>query len=189
MKESEAIRRLKSGDIGGLDELVNIYYVQAVRTAYLVLQNPTQAEDVVQGAFLRSYERIDQFDTNRPFGPWFLRGVVNDARMIGRKEDRTVPLDSDASYERDLLPDHEPSPEELLIAAETNEAIWRVLDGLSVDQRAVIVRRYYLGLREAEIASDLDCPPGTVKSRLHTARHKLRQLLPTWLTPVARKEQ
>src|SRR5688500_9170450 len=64
MKESEAIRQLKSGDLGGLDERVNIYYVQAVRTAYLVLQDPTQAEDVVQGAFLRTYERIDQFDTD-----------------------------------------------------------------------------------------------------------------------------
>ena len=189
MKESEAIRRLKSGDIGGLDDLVDIYYVQAVRTAYLVLQNPTQAEDVVQGAFLRTYERIDQFDSSRPFGPWFLRGVVNDARMVGRKQERTVPLESDTNYHQDLLAGNEPSPEELLIAAETNEAIWQVLDGLSVDQRAVIVRRYYLGLSEAEIASELDCPPGTVKSRLHTARQKLRDLLPTWLTPLARKEQ
>ena len=186
MTETEAIRRLQKRDISGLEELMNLYYLRAVRTAYLILQDRTQAEDVAQAAFLRVYERIDQFDTRRPFAPWFLRSVVNDARMIGRSQERNVPLESDA-YEEHLSSD-EPSPEELFVAAETNEAIWAVLDNLSVDHRAVIVRRYYLGLSEAEIASDLDCPPGTVKSRLHAARHRLRHLLPAWLSPTAKSD-
>jgi RNA polymerase sigma-70 factor, ECF subfamily len=189
MSEANAIKQLKSGEIAGLDVLISIYYVQAVRAAYLVLHDTVQAEDVAQASFLRAYERIAQFDTNRPFGPWFLRGVVNDARMHARKHARTVPFGSNGADDRDVFSSSEPSPEELLIAAETNEAIWQVLEQLTVEQRAVIVRRYYLGLSEAEIASDLECPPGTVKSRLHTARQRLRKLLPAWLIPATKDEQ
>ena len=97
--KTEAIRRLQKRDISGLEELMNLYYLRAVRTAYLILQDRTQAEDVAQAAFLRVYERIDQFDTRRPFAPWFLRSVVNDARMIGRSQERNVPLESDAYEE------------------------------------------------------------------------------------------
>jgi RNA polymerase sigma-70 factor (ECF subfamily) len=189
MKESDAIRRLKNGDISGLDDLVSLYYVRAVRSAYLVLQDRTQAEDVVQSAFIHAYEHIDQFDATRAFEPWFLRSVVNRARMLGRRQASTVPLMDGAEYDENSLPDQEPSPEELLIAAETTEAIWEVLDKLSLDQRAVIVRRYYLGQSEVEIASELDCPPGTVKSRLFTARHRLRELIPSWLKPISRSDQ
>jgi RNA polymerase sigma-70 factor (ECF subfamily) len=189
MTEAEAIARLKRGDIGGLDELVNLYYVQAVRTAYLVLQDRTMAEDIAQAAFLRVYERIGQFDANRSFAPWFLRGVVNDSLMLGRKQERTVSLEGTSSYLEDLLPSLDPSPEDLLLAAETNQAIWGVLDRLSVAHRAVIVKRYFLGLSEAEIASQLDCPPGTVKSRLYNAKQRIKQMLPAWLIPPVCKDQ
>jgi RNA polymerase sigma-70 factor (ECF subfamily) len=57
------------------------------------------------------------------------------------------------------------------------------VQALPPDQRAAIVLRYYLDLSEAEMAERLDCPPGTVKWRLHAARQRLRTLLPTWLQP------
>jgi RNA polymerase sigma-70 factor (ECF subfamily) len=77
--ERDAVARLQRGDIGGLETLVRLYQVRAVRAAYLITRDAALADDIMQAAFLRAYERIGQFDATRPFGPWFLRGVVNDA--------------------------------------------------------------------------------------------------------------
>src|SRR3954447_23317865 len=90
MDEQTAIRRLQQGDIGGLEFLVRRYQTQAVGTAYLISRDPALAEDIVQGAFLRAYERIGQFDPTRSFGPWFLRSVVNDAVKATARRAREV---------------------------------------------------------------------------------------------------
>jgi RNA polymerase sigma-70 factor, ECF subfamily len=188
MNEAEAIARLKRGDIGGLEILVKQYYVQAVRAVFIISRDRALAEDIVQAAFLRVYERIHQFDTERPFAPWFLRSVVNDALMSARRERRVIALDGesyDYGAQIPVLTSKDPGLDELLIAAETSEAIWEALGKLSAEQRSAIVLRYYLDLSEAEMSFELDCPPGTVKSRLHTARRRLRQLLPSWLGPSA----
>jgi len=185
MKEQEAIARLKRGDIGGLEALVRQYQVQAVRAAYLVTRDRALAEDIVQAAFLRAYERIGQFDAGRPFGPWFLRSVVNDAVKAVARRERQVSLE--AGYEgeetslADLLSDPGPGPDDLMEAAELRRTVWTALGKLPPAQRAAIVQRYYLGLSEAEMADELACPPGTVKWRLHAARKRLRTLLrPLW---------
>jgi RNA polymerase sigma-70 factor, ECF subfamily len=188
MNEAEAIARLKRGDIGGLETLVKLHYVHAVRTVYLISRDRELAEDIVQAAFLRVYERVDQFDAQRPFAPWFLRSVVNDARMSARKQEHVVPLDAASRYNEAGVPElaaKEIDLDDMLIAAETSEVIWEALGKLSAEQRSAIVLRYYLDLSEAEMSDELDCPPGTVKSRLHTARRRLRELLPSWLGPSA----
>src|SRR3954467_7626853 len=95
MDEREAIARLAGGDISGLELLVSRYQVQAVRAAYLVCRNSALAEDIVQEAFLRAYERIEQFDPDRPFHPWFLRMVVNDALKAASRAGKVVSLDAD----------------------------------------------------------------------------------------------
>ncbi|MBU4225438.1 MAG: hypothetical protein KKC71_06415 [Chloroflexi bacterium] len=69
MDESQAIQRLKRGDIGGLEFLVHRYQLKAVRTAYLITRDPQTAEDVVQDTFLQSYRSIARFDGTRPFEP------------------------------------------------------------------------------------------------------------------------
>ena len=79
MEERRAVERLKTGDIGGLEALVRSHQTRAVRAAYLILRDRALAEDVVQAAFVRAYERIASFDEGRPFGPWFMKVVVNDA--------------------------------------------------------------------------------------------------------------
>ncbi|HIQ01323.1 MAG TPA: RNA polymerase sigma factor [Anaerolineales bacterium] len=181
MEEREAIARLKRGDIGGLEVLVRRYQVQAVRAATLIVRDREIAEDIVQSAFLRAYERIDQFDAGRPFGPWFLRSVVNDAVKAAARRRRQVPLEAGSAREEaspaDLLADPNPGPADLAEAAETRQAVLAALDRLPPAQRAAIVLRYYLGLSEAEMADELACPPGTVKWRLHAARKRLRSLL------------
>lgn len=186
MTETEAIERLRLGDISGLERLVQQYYVPAVRAVYIVSRDRALAEDIVQSAFLRVYERIDQYDASRPFAPWFLRSVVNDAGMAARHEMRLVPLDALSPGGEDVLPlpnNPDPQLDDLLVSAETSAAIWEALGKLTVEQRAAIVLRYYLDLSEAEMSARMDCPPGTIKSRLHTARHRLRKLLPEWLAP------
>lgn len=179
MQEEEAVARLQRGDISGLEPLVRRYQEPALHAAVLVCRDAALAEDLVQAAFVRAYERIGQFDARRPFGPWFIRSVVNDALKAVTRQ-RQVPLDPAWLETPAPVAD---SPEARLAAAETREAIWAVLDQLSPPQRAAIVLRYYADLNDAEIARMLDCPPGTVRRRLHNARRRLRQLLPAWLRP------
>jgi len=184
--EAQAIARLKRGDIDALEVLVRRYQVQAIRAAYVVTRDRALAEDIVQSAFLRAYERIDQFDPARPFGPWFLRSVVNDAIKAATRRQCQVPLEVEAEEEATsltaLLADLKPGPSEQVQAGELRQAVWEALGQLPPAQRAAIVLRYYLGPSEAEMARMLSCPPGTVKSRLHSARKRLWMLLqPLWL--------
>ena len=190
MREAEAIARLKRGDISGLEGLVAVYQVQAVRAAYLVTRDLGLAEDVVQSAFLRAYERIGQYDTARPFAPWFLRSVINDAIKVSTRG-RHVSLDELMPLEGTLLRSYSEGLDlgSIIVEAETNDAIWEALGKLPPQQRAVLVLRYYLDLGEAEMSARLDVPAGTVKSRLHAARKHLRALLPSWLTPPSVGEE
>lgn len=181
MKESQAIARMKRGDIGGLEPLVQQYYLQAMRAAFLVCGDYTLAEDIVQAAFLRSYERISQFDASRPFGPWFLRSVVNDARKESIKRERLMSMEEMSFEGGAYLAGAEAALDDLMEARETSKAIEDALGKLTPGQRTAIVLRYYLGLSESEMSASLGRAPGTVKWRLHVARDSLRRLLPSWI--------
>lgn len=177
MEESEAVDRLKRGDISGLEALVTRYQTQAVQAAFLVVGDYALAEDVAQAAFLRAYDRIASFDASRRFGPWFMRLVINQAiNMAGGRHD----LSYDAQNRDDLdVPSPEPGLQEWLEASETREEILAALDTLSPKQRAAVVMRYYLDLSDAEVSQRLEVPQGTVRRRLHDARQRLRKLLAT----------
>jgi len=178
---TEAIARLRKRDISGLETLVLEYQVQAVRAAYLITQDRPMAEDVVASAFLRAYERIGQFDPSRPFGPWFLRIVVNDAIKAVSRQRRHVSLHQTLGADEeplgDRLPDQGTGPQELAERAEVRRAVGEALRVLSPSQRAAIVMRYYLGLSEAEIAGRFGRTTGTIKRHLHDGRKRLRLLL------------
>jgi RNA polymerase sigma-70 factor (ECF subfamily) len=185
MEERQAIARLKQGDPGGLEVLVQRYQAQAVRTAYLIVRDLPAAEDIAQAAFIRAFDRIYQFDSARPFGPWFLRGIVNDAIKFAKRQERTLSLEAEGQTATDTLadalPDPRPGPAELLETAQSSEQVWAALGMLTPEQRAVVVLRYYLDLSEAEMTDELNTPPGTIKWRLHAARKRLRDLLrPFW---------
>lgn len=184
MEEGEAIRRLKQGDISGLEGLVRDHSTQALRTAYLITRDLASAEDIVDDAFLRVYERAAQFHEGSPFRPWFLRMVVNEALMLLRRQARErSTADAEAWEELSSLLSPEPALDDLLIAQETSDAVWEALGKLTATQRTAIVLRYYLGLSESEMSRWLERPSGTVKSRLNSARRRLRELLPLWLVP------
>jgi RNA polymerase sigma-70 factor, ECF subfamily len=126
MEDREAVDRLKKGDVGALEALVRRHHARAGRAAYLIVRDHALAEDVAQGAFVRAYEGIDGFDERRPFAPWFMRIVVNEAVGTARGRERAV------SYERAGVPaswlaDPDKGPYELAEEAEQRERVWAAL--------------------------------------------------------------
>jgi RNA polymerase sigma-70 factor (ECF subfamily) len=178
MDDSQAIRRLKSGDIGGLEVLVARYQRKAVQTAYLITHDEQLAEDVVQETFVRLYQRIRYFDEARPFAPYLLRSVANAALNACEKTARWVQLGAgtDVQQVAGLLTEAV-SVEEQAEYARLKREIALALALLPPRQRTVIVQRYYLGMTEKEMAESLPAAPGTVKWLLNAARERLRGLL------------
>lgn len=174
INEKKAIIRLKQGDINGLEALVQLYQIPALRLAYLITCNTSQAEDVVQATFVQVYERINQFDEARPFKPWFMRCVSNAAIKAANQQSRFVSLDLQPESPAFYL---ESELEATLESQETSEELLQALLALSPNQRAAIVMHYYQGMSDGQIALQLDCPPGTIRRRLHDARQRLYNLL------------
>lgn len=191
--ETQAIACLRQGDLSGLELLVQLYQVKAMYAAYLIVRERTLAEDVVQAAFLRAYERIGQYDGSRPFGPWFLRSVVNAAIDASKQLERYVSLDEqpDIPPSLDWLVRADPCPEDFVETEEMRRAVRRALDQLPPEQRAAIVLRHFLEMREGEMTSYLGRPASTIKWRLHEARRRLRDLLrPLWqIRPGGKREE
>jgi RNA polymerase sigma-70 factor, ECF subfamily len=181
LEEKLAIARLKQGDLDGMEPLVKRYQVLAVSAAFLIVRDPKLAEDIVQDAFLHAAEKIDQFDESRPFGPWFLRSVINASTKAVRKQKRFIPLDGTSDEETtkvaDWLIDPDQHPEQIIETQETRQVVWKALEELTAEQRAVIVMRHFLDMREAEITDELDRPLTTIRWRLKTARNQLRKIL------------
>ena len=181
MDEFEAIARMKQGDPAGLEELVLRYQERAVVTAYLIVQDGPLAEDVAQDAFVQAYRKIGQFDSSRPFGPWFLHSVVNAALKAAGRQKRLISLDRDEEDSNlqliEKLADPHPQPEELLEQSEARQQLKHAMARLTPNQRAAVVLRYYLELSEAEMIEALHRPSSTVKWWLHSAKKRLRQIL------------
>lgn len=180
LEEKLAIARLKQGDLDGMEALVRRYQVLAVSAAFLIVRDPKLAEDIVQDAFLHAAEKIDQFDENRPFGPWFLRSVINASTKAVRRQKRLIPLDAqdeETSKVADWLMDSNPQPELILETEETRQMVWKALGELKAEQRAVIVMRHFLDMSEAEMTDELGRPLTTIRWRLKTARNQLRKIL------------
>jgi RNA polymerase sigma-70 factor, ECF subfamily len=173
----QAIRRVKRGDMGGLECLIARYQEKALRAAFLITQDEPMAEDVVQDAFVHFYQRANYFDETRPFEPYFLRSVVNSALNYIEREKRSQSFPEGDCPGLGYLLERAASVEEQV---EFNALKWQIADALSKlspRQRAVIVQRYYLEMSEQEMAEALDSPPGTVKWLLNAARDRLRSLL------------
>lgn len=176
-QEQEAITILRGGDIRGLETLVHLHQLQAVRAAYAITGSRHVAEDVVADAFLRVYDHVHQYDSRRPFTPWFYRIVVNGALKTLRAAQRTHSSnDLDIEW-LDQQAGESPGPEEEVATHEMRLLLLSAIYTLPPHQRAAVVLRYYLDMDEATMAQTLGCPLGTVKWRLHAARQRLRRTL------------
>ena len=181
MEERQAIIALKQGDLHGLETLVELHQQRAVEVAYLIVRDRATAEDVVQNAFIRAAEKIQQFDLHRPFGPWFFRIVSNLAVKTAQRDQSFVSLEDDVDPEiaslAISLADDRPLPEEMVERAELRQLVWQALARLKPEQRAVIVMRHFQEMSEAEMVTHLQRPNSTIKWWLHTARKRLKEIL------------
>lgn len=179
MEESDAIRLLKDGDLTGLAELVNQHQVEAVQAAFLIVGDRALAEDITQDAFLKVARRIHQFKDGRPFRPWFMRIVTNDAIKAAVKASKSFSLEAmmDSNESPKWLRDPGPGPEEIINRAEERRRVWNALRELTPKERAVIVRRYYLEMKGPEISLRLERSINSVKWSLHAAKERLRSIL------------
>lgn len=186
MDDAQAVRRLKNGDIGGLELLVTKYQVKAARVAFLITHDEAAAEDIAQETFVRLFQRMRVFDEARPFEPYLMRSVVNAALNYTRQQKRSVSLEGDTAAIEDLLIKTAPAATAAAAAADVEtqveyaqrkHEILAALSQLSPRQRAAIVGRYYLDMSEQEMTHLLDAPRGTVKWLLNAARTRLRSLI------------
>lgn len=180
MDDRIAISRIKQGDLNGLEPLVHRYQASAVHAAYLIVYDRALAEDVVQNAYVKTVERIHQFDEQRPFAAWFFRIVVNDAIKAAKKQKRHIPLEELDEPTRQLahwLTHPDMQPEQHIEQQEIRENILRAIQSLPPDQRAVVVMRYFLDMSEAELSTKMDRPLSTVKWWLRDARKRLYDLM------------
>jgi RNA polymerase sigma-70 factor (ECF subfamily) len=181
MNDQIAISRLKQGDLSGLETLVRRYQARAVHAAYMIVYDRPLAEDVVQTAFVKVAERIQQFDDERPFAPWFFRIVVNDALKLANKQRRQVSLegqpDHPAAQLAQWLVDPGLQPDQVVEQQDTRQIILKAISSLPPGQRAVIVMRYYFDMSMSDMSARTGRPLSTIKWWLRDARQRLRSLV------------
>jgi len=165
--ELEALGRVKAGDTEAYHFIVSTYMKRAYFIALGFVHNQEDALDISQEAFIKAFRGLRAFDLKRPFFPWFYEIIKNLSfdHLRRRKTRQTVPPDIPLVLE---------SSEE---GWETRQALWKEINGLPLDQREVILLRYFQQLSYQEIAETLGKPLGTIMSTLHYAKARLRKSL------------
>jgi RNA polymerase sigma-70 factor, ECF subfamily len=166
------IRRSQAGDGEAFAELFHQYKNLVYKTAFLMLGNPSEAEDMLQEVFLEVHRSLSDYDPARgAFTTWLYRITVNDCLNWRRKRrPKLIPLDvlpAGGAHHAALM--HED--------ATSDEGVWQALSKLNPKLRTVVVLRYYWDLSYVEITEILNIPIGTVKSRLNRALLTLRDEL------------
>jgi len=168
----ELATRARDGDQAAYARLVAIHQQLAFRVAYLVTGSATEAEDAAQEGFVKAYVSLHRFDPRRPFRPWLLTIVANEARNRRRSSGRRLAYEARSIRLAPAVPDL--NPEQEAEAAETRRALLDAVNRLPDGERLVVGLRYFLQLSEAETAAAAGIPKGTVKSRLWRAMEHLR---------------
>jgi RNA polymerase sigma-70 factor (ECF subfamily) len=179
--ERALIERCRAGDVEAFEPLVEKYRQRVWRLAYQVLRDREEAWDCAQDAFVRAFQSLGSFRGQSAFYTWLFRIAMNvatdrlrsrgaQARAFGTQ---AIPAEE---WER-TAPDPEARPDQAALGAERRERISQALDTLPPNARAIIMLSDVEGLSYREIASVLNCPIGTVMSRLHNARKRLRSAL------------
>jgi len=177
------VDRVRAGDVSAYDALVRKYERQIFRIAQHITQNREDAEDVMQDAFVKAFEKLDQFQGNSKFYTWLVRIAVNESlmRLRKRRTGRVVSIDEDLKTEEGSVPrdfaDWAPNPEDNYSQAELAEILRKTIQGLPPGFRVVFVLRDVDGLSTEETAQTLGLSIPAVKSRLLRARLQLRERL------------
>jgi len=168
MDDQTAIQRCRAGDKEAFRHLVERYQAEAVGHAIGILGNREDALDAVQEAFIDCFQALDRVDLTRRFYPWFYVILRNRCYKLGSgRKKREV---SSADETEILAPTASIQPEDRML-------LERALHELPAEDRELITLRHLDGLSYQELAERLEVPQGTIMSRLHHARKKLRDKL------------
>lgn len=173
--DAELVARVQRGDNQAFDHLARRYAKRAFAVANRLLQNGADAEDIVQDSFISAVRAMDSFDTDRPFGPWFMRIVVNKSlTAIRSRAAEAGHVRGSALMETDAVVGSSESAGE---RAEIRERFSAALQLLPERQQLIVQLSDVEGFTSAEIAGQLAIPSGTVRWLLHQARATLREAL------------
>lgn len=171
IEEQQLIQEARRGDEAAMEALFLLHITQSVRLAYLICGDWGSAEDAVQEAFVSAFRALARFRDGAAFAPWFTRIVVNQAKNKKKRTRHYLPLTAAetavaaASTESDVL------------ARERERQLLTAINSLDEKHRLPVLLKYLSGFTEAETAAALNLPVSTVKSRLHTARSRLKAAL------------
>ncbi|TMG05709.1 MAG: sigma-70 family RNA polymerase sigma factor [Chloroflexi bacterium] len=174
LQDETLIAAAQQGDAAAFEELVRRHQEGAFRAAFLVLRDADEAEDAAQEGLVKAYKAIRSFRPGHEFRPWLLRIVINQALTMHRSRRRGVAAAERLAVRERPLPH---SIDETVIDRERARLVWAALESLREQERVVVYLRYFLNLPERELAEYLGCAQGTVKSRLHRALGKLREVV------------
>ena len=174
--DQQLVERVQRGDKRAFDLLVSKYQRRLIRLVSRLVKDPSEAEDVAQDAFIRAYRALPNFRGDSAFYTWLYRIGLNTAKnhlvSQGRKAPTATEFSSEDAEQRDdgqLLRDVN-TPESLMMSRQVGEAVNSAMDALGDDLKTAITLREIDGLSYEEIASAMNCPVGTVRSRIFRAR-------------------
>jgi RNA polymerase sigma factor (sigma-70 family) len=165
------VGRVAAGDMRAFETLYRIYHPRLDRFVGLMTSHRTLVEEVLNDTMLVVWRRCETFNGQSKVSTWIFAIAYRTALKALRQRDE--PVDTLA----DELASDDDGPEQRLSADQTRAALLRALDGLSTEQRSVLVLTYFHDLAYAEIARIVDCPVDTVKTRMFHGRRRLRALM------------
>ena len=161
-----AIEKCRNGEREAFRHLVEKYQRQAVSHATAILGSREDALDAAQEAFIDAFKALKQFDSSRPFYPWFYVLLRNRCFKLAARKRETESID-----ETVIVAPNSPAQSERILALEN------ALRALDMEDREIVTLKYFDGLSYNELAERLQIPKGTVMSRLFHARKKLQAKL------------
>ena len=170
------VKRAKKGDYQAFDLLVIKYQTRLIATAFKFVKDIQIAEDIVQESLIKSYKSLHSFREDSSFYTWIYRITVNTSKnFLVSKKRRGELLQTEIGQEGDIeiefiSPD---SPEEILMSNQLKHVIENCLNQLSEDTKTAITLRELEGLSYEEISKIVNCPVGTVRSRIFRGREIL----------------
>jgi RNA polymerase sigma-70 factor (ECF subfamily) len=173
--DEQLILQLQSGELSALGLLYDRHRQMVYRTALGITNDPEVASDLLQDVFLRIHRFSHRIDSSRPIEPWLYRVTTNLAYSWMKRRNRLMScLKEMAEW---LSRERKPTPHHIAERGEEWRWVQQAVASLPLAQRVVVVHYYINDLSLQEIASILDIPVGTVKSRLHYGRRALKKQL------------
>lgn len=161
-------------------ELLRLWGEKAYNFAYRLSGNEQDAQDLMQEAFMKAYEHFSSYDRTRPFDSWLLR-ILHNIYLDGVRRyahSHTVSLDAPSPVDspwKEILPGCEAEPGKDISRRETDEMVQKALNSVPIHYRTAVTLCDIEGLSYDEIGEIMDCPVGTVRSRIHQGRLLIRR--------------